>query len=179
MKIKKFETQTNEQASRTSANVASHGLRLREFYRDALAVVRTEEFPSIPLWQWGWHDFLYRYAWTWFVTLTFGSAIHPEQASKRWVRWVDALQRHPSRRPKLTPVIWARGDELQARGVLHFHSLVGNVLGVPEFAGLRLWERLGGGFARIALYDRSRLGSLYIAKGGDVELSEPFWPRKV
>jgi hypothetical protein len=110
--------------------------------------------------------------------LTFVSPIHPEQAVKRWGRWITALGRHPSRRPKLTPVIWARGDELQSRGVLHFHALIGNALGVSHFVGLRLWERLGGGFARISPYDRSRLGALYLAKGGEVELSDPFWAVK-
>jgi hypothetical protein len=182
--MKNFETQksdaqqsrpSHERPSRPSATSISHGRRWQPFYRAELARVRAEEFPSVPPTQWGWYDFLSPHPWTWFVTLTFASPIHPEQAGKRWARWINALERHSSRRPKLTPVIWARGDERQSRGVLHYHALVGNVLGVPEVTALRLWERLGGGFGRITPYDRSRLGALYIAKDGNVGLSDAWW----
>jgi len=107
--------------------------------------------------------------------LTFEVPTDPEQAAKRWKHWVNVLDRYPSRRPRMSPVIWARGDEWQQGAVLHFHGLIGNVLGIPESVGLRRWQRLGGDVGQISPYDPSRFGALDVAKAGDVELSDPFW----
>jgi len=120
-----------------------------------------------------WGDFLHRLPFDWFLTLTFPTPVHPEQAAKRWQRWVATLQRHPDR-AGAGPLVWARAEERQTRGVIHFHGLLAGIAGIPRMAAIRLWERAGGGWGRIEIYRQDLRGSYYVAKRGDIELS-PSW----
>jgi len=130
-----------------------------------------------------WANYLASYPWQWFVTLTFKDEIHPESARKKFGRWIDYVNRqaYGSRYRKRTKgVFWALASEPQKRGVLHYHVLVGDVEDLNN--------RVSRGDARNRWYDIEGIGrvdpithrmgavtnyvSKYIAKGGDIELSE-------
>jgi hypothetical protein len=116
-------------------------------------------------------DWLYGFPWDVFGTMTFATAIHPEQADKRYRRWIEAMRRHPARRVVPGPIIWVRGTELQRRGVLHFHVLIAGVAPIPAFAACRLWEHVGGGLARIYPYTSTLAGTFYLAKSTELDFS--------
>ncbi len=159
-------SQKSHLSSRSSSFMALSLLSELETWR-ALAS------PSLPPIQREWGDWLGPFPWIWFVTATFANPVHPEQARKRWGRWIHDLEAYEWRWP-LRPIIWAVGWERQRRGVLHIHALVARVEDVPSFVAMRRWERIGGGYARIVTYDPAKGAAYYIAKGGDVELS-PVW----
>jgi hypothetical protein len=118
-----------------------------------------------------WGDFLRPIPWEWFLTLTSASPVHPEQAKKRIERWIHAIETNPARN-RQGPCRWAVGWEYQQRRVLHAHMLLADVGAVPIFVALALWRRIGGGSARIDRYDAAKAGAYYVAKEGDIDLSE-------
>ena len=77
-------------------------------------------------------------------------------------------------------MIWARGQEYQRRGVIHFHSLIGRIPeSVRRLDWMDSWDDLAG-FARIEKYDSTKgarfyLGK-YVLKGGQVDLGGPLRP---
>ena len=117
-----------------------------------------------------WGAFLLPYPWHLITHLTFLDSVHPEQAGRRFERWIAALEHHPGRRRR-GPIIWVRGAESQRRDALHFHALLAGTAGIAPFAAMRLWERIGRGSARVFLYAPDRGGAHYISKGGDIEVS--------
>ena len=142
---------------------------------------KEEECQSLPD---VWAGFLDRWAWNWFTTNTFRSEIHPEAAGKVWGRWIHQLNREVFgvrywKRPA-DGVIWARGQEYQQRGVIHFHALIGRVPGwVRRLDWMDSWDELAG-FARIEAYEPTRgarfyLGK-YVLKGGQVDVGGPLAP---
>jgi hypothetical protein len=120
-----------------------------------------------------WGDWLSSFSWDWFVTLTFAVDVHPEQARKRFLRWLDAVEHHPLR-PAGIALIWVRADEQQRRQVIHSHALLACVGNVPIIGASTIWQRIGGGWAHIRPYQAGLGGAHYIAKGGDIELG-PVW----
>jgi hypothetical protein len=136
---------------------------------------------SLPALQQAWGNFIRDRPWDVFATCTFQDQVHPERANKLWNAWIHGVEHSRFRISKPQPIIWARATELQRRGVYHYHALLANVAGVPLFVAMRLWEQIGGGFARILPYDVHRGAAYYIAKGGEIDLS-PCWfdePRRV
>jgi hypothetical protein len=146
---------------------------LRTQYRAELQKVRAQLSSALPPLQAAWGDWLASFGWKWYFTGTFAVDVHPEQARKRWLRWIDALEHHPDHSPRF-PLIWARADEQQRRQVIHCHALVASVDRVSIFAAAKLWQRNGGGWAHIRPYNSGRGAAHYIAKGGDIELG-PHW----
>jgi len=120
-------------------------------------------------------DWVYRRPWNWFVTLTFAAQVHPEQADKRYLRWIAALTHHPARRAAPGPVVWARGTELQGREVIHYHALIAGVAPISVFAASKLWEKIGGGHARIYPYTWDLGAAYYFGKAGDVDFSSTWF----
>lgn len=126
-----------------------------------------------------WADFLGRWSWEWFCTLTFrGNAVHPEAADKRFRVWVSKVNRElygPRWWKHGQGVRWVRALEVQRRGVIHYHALLGGA-GVDELRRLTWmdeWDRLAG-YARIeppanGAAVRSYCAK-YVAKGGEVDL---------
>lgn len=129
-----------------------------------------------------WVDFLLRFRLDWFCTFTFRDAVHPEAANKKLLYLLRALNRDVfgnNWQRRTTGIYWVAGIEYQRRGVLHFHGL----LGAPENLGEKLrrlywmefWFRIAG-IARIEQIDDHVLVaayvSKYVAKGGEVELSQ-------
>jgi hypothetical protein len=121
-----------------------------------------------------WDALLRPCPWTLLAHLTFATPVHPEQGAKRFARWIAALEHHPSRHER-GRIIWARGAEDQDRGALHYHGLLAGTTGIAPFAAMKLWERIGGGSARIVPYDAAQRGAFYISKKGDVDISHAWF----
>lgn len=112
---------------------------------------------------------LQRFHWQLFCTLTFKSARLPERLRVSmffaWVRTFCAWYRVPFR-----DVIWClRQESGELTGRLHLHALI---CGLPPFAVqegtcfalMAQWEKLGGGMARVRVFDATQSGVAYIVK---------------
>lgn len=71
-------------------------------------------------------EFLGRWHWDWFVTVTFCDAVNPWVADKRFRLWIKQANREVYGRrwhKNGEGTQWIRAAEYQRRGVLHFHAL--------------------------------------------------------
>ena len=131
-----------------------------------------------------WAEFLARFEWQWYCTLTFREEVHPEQADKIFKRWIRQINqkvysrsyyKHPGRGIK-----WVRAQEDQKRGVLHYHALLADdkdlnvqLLRKDQEA---IWNGLAG-FATIypitySLQAVTSYVSKYVTKEGEIVLSD-------
>lgn len=116
----------------------------------------------------------------WYGHLTFKDHIHPEEANKRFQRWLRKINEHlfgKRYRRYGEGVYCFRALEWQKRGVIHFHFLMGGgVERLRRLTYMDLWAAKNG-WARIYPYDpdqgAARYVSKYVAKGGEVD---PFFP---
>jgi hypothetical protein len=128
-----------------------------------------------------WADFLARFEWTWFCTLTFRESVHPEKAAKLFhVWWCMMNQRLYGRRwrQKGRCVRWARAIEYQKRNVLHYHALIGGK-GSPRLVAREFeeaWWNLAG-ICRMSPVESQGAAlayvSKYVSKGGEIDLGGP------
>lgn len=150
-----------------------------------------------------WTEFLDEWEWAWFCSFTFRDPVHPEQADRRYRRFVYEMNRtlYPYRLKKSKSgreelelkgeegVYWARCMEWQRRGVLHYHALMGGVGTLRRLSWMDRWNEMAG-FAKIeppASPDAvRRYCAKYVAKGshlGEIDLGgrltrfKPFIPR--
>jgi len=103
-----------------------------------------EPYKLTPI-QTAWIDFARKFEpYDIFATLTFKESVHPEEATKRYYRFIRKINERlfgRNYRKRGEGVVWICALEWQRRGVLHFHSLIGNgawrllLIGVTE-----LWE---------------------------------------
>lgn len=129
-----------------------------------------------------WVEFLGRWPWDWFGTLTFrGDAIHPESADKRFRVWVSKINRNlfgPRWSKHGQGVRWVRALEFQRRDVLHFHVLLGaqGLSDLMRLSWMDEWDKLAG-WARIEAPKSQRrvtgYCAKYVAKGGELDLGGP------
>lgn len=128
-------------------------------------------------------EFMSRYNWQWFCTLTFRDPPHPEAASKLFKLWINKINgiiygcRYHKRKQS---VYWALALEYHKSGVLHFHALVGDVVDLNNKCSRKkvrsLWYELGG-INRIDPID-DRIGAVtnyvskYVTKGGEIYFSD-------
>jgi len=125
-----------------------------------------------------WVEFLEKWTWDWFCTFTFRDLIHPEKADKLFRVWICKINRtlYGSRWYKHGKGIqWVRALEMQRRGVLHYHALIGGV-GVQDLRRLTFmdeWDELAG-FARITPVESANgvIGYVckYVLKDGEIDL---------
>lgn len=115
----------------------------------------------------------------WFCTFTFKDPVHPEQANRRYHRFLRILNEYrfgKRFREKGLGVLSVNATEWQKREVLHFHSVIGGGLqDVDRFAWMELWNR-DNGFARIFPYDPAGAPgyvSKYVVKGGEIDIYLP------
>lgn len=139
-----------------------------------------------------WAGFLATQNWQWFVTFTFKEEIHPESADKLFRVWVNKVNREIYgqrwRKKASGGIKWVRALEWQKRGVLHYHALVANVGYASREKWAAEWAKLGedskAGFIRIDQYDDTLGGaeaylSKYVAKDGDIDLSQNFQAQNI
>ena len=129
----------------------------------------------------GWAEFIDRYPWEWFVTLTFTDVIHPEAALKSMRTWLSMLNEELFGRRwyKHVPrgVYWVAAIEYQKRGVIHLHLLINGVGDTHRKTWMKNWELMGNknGFPRIlpVITNKavSRYLSKYVTKDGEIFLS--------
>lgn len=129
-----------------------------------------------------WGEFLSRYEWEWFVTLTFVIDVHPEEALKKFRVWVSMINRllYGPRWAKKAHggVYWVCSIEYQKRGVIHFHALMIGVRELRRLDWMDAWHNLDEktGFARIEVprnnVATSSYVSKYLAKDGEVFFSD-------
>ena len=122
------------------------------------------------------------WGWDWFGHLTFRDEKHPEAAEKIFGKWVHDINRRVfgSRywnRKDRDGVLWARGTEMQKRGVIHYHFLMSRISGeVKRLVMMDAWDKLAG-FARIYPFEAAKGGETYVvkyaAKGGEIEFGGP------
>lgn len=112
---------------------------------------------------------LTRISWQFFGTLTFASERLPEKI--RLSMWFAHCRKTCSNfRLYFPSSLWClRQEKGETFGRRHFHYLLG---GLPEkaatkstcFAHMAEWERLGGGMARVRLFDPAQNGVGYISE---------------
>lgn len=126
-----------------------------------------------------WAELLCRWPWDWFATLTFRGDPHPEQADKVFRVWVSKLNRrlYGVRWSKYGKGLrWIRATELQRRGVIHYHALLGGDRLAQErrLDWMDEWDRLAG-HARIEVPESAgavvSYCSKYVVKGGEIDMS--------
>lgn len=105
--------------------------------------------------------------WDWYATLTFRESVHPEQAARRYQRWIRVLNQEVYGRrfrERGQGCWWVRALEMQKRDVVHFHALLGGVGSSPRRKYYeRLWNEENG-FASIYPYDPLSGARFYCAK---------------
>jgi len=108
--------------------------------------------------------------WQFFCTFTFQNDKLPDAVR---IKMFFALAREVSKDFGLHfhRLLWAlRGEEGEATGRFHFHALIA---GLPRhavkpascFSIKNRWEELGGGIARVYIYDSTLDGVSYVMKG--------------
>lgn len=107
--------------------------------------------------------------------------MHPELAEKKFRYFIGDINRALFSRKWYEHgdgVRWVRALEMQKRGVIHFHALIGGV-GVEDLRRLTYmdkWEDIAG-FARIepvkSSYAVRCYVSKYVLKDGEIELGGP------
>ena len=120
----------------------------------------------------------------WFCTFTFREQVHPEQADRRYKRFIHQVNEFyfgKRYREKGLGAYHVRALEMQRRGVIHFHSLIGGAI-KPEhrFYFMESWNR-DNGFARIFPYNpKGAPGyvSKYVVKGGELDIFIPLWKQE-
>jgi hypothetical protein len=124
-----------------------------------------------------WVEYLSRWTWDWFVILTFREAKHPEAAEKVFRVWISKMNRDmygPRWSKHRRGVRWVRAQELQRRGAIHFHALLGGVSELRRLSWMDRWYELADGYARIepprdATAVRAYCAK-YIVKGGEIDI---------
>jgi len=117
--------------------------------------------------------------WEWFTSHTFRAEyVSPKEADRHWQAWLNSLCQACRLRGLERP-FYFRVTELQDRGTLHFHSLIGGVGDIRRLMFKDFWEL--NGFARVERYD-SNLGAChYVGKyltktDGDIRFSHNLTP---
>jgi len=119
-----------------------------------------------------------------YATLTFVEDIHPEQADRRYKRFIRSINESlygRRYRERGKSIYWVRALEFQRRQVIHFHALLGGgVYKLHRLRTMQLWEsEKGNGMARIEKYNPTLGARHYLSnyvskrKGGEIDLFIP------
>ncbi|GAI04432.1 unnamed protein product [marine sediment metagenome] len=112
--------------------------------------------------------------WEWFASLTFRAEyVSPKEADRDWQAWLNTLCQACRVRGLERP-FYFRVTELQNRGTLHYHSLIGGVGDIRRLLFKDIWELQG--FARVVAYDKNKGANYYVGKyltktDGDIRFS--------
>ncbi len=125
-----------------------------------------------------------KFGWAWYCHLTFRGDPHPEAADKAFKKWIHKLNREIFGvrywKEKSKGVLSARATELQTRGAIHYHCLIGRIPDhIKRLKYMDLWNELAG-YARIYPYKKDKGAEYYLSKSayawkhGDIDLFGPF-----
>lgn len=83
-----------------------------------------------------WSEWLGRYSWDWWTTLTFRNTITTRTANHKWCKWIRAIENELK-----DEVGYFRVSEVQrGREMLHFHALMLNLNGLETYTNTN-WLR--------------------------------------
>lgn len=100
--------------------------------------------------------------WQWFVSLTFARWDTSKwQAEELWQAWLNSLLLTCKARGYPRP-FYFRVTELQKRGTVHYHVLLGGVGEIRRLLFKDLWELHG--FARVLKYEPGKGANYYVGK---------------
>jgi hypothetical protein len=119
--------------------------------------------------------------WQWMGHFTFAEPLHPEQANKRFSRFVRAINRDIYGRrygDHGQGIYWVRGQEDQRREAIHYHALLGGgVKALRRLTWMDKWYEMSDGICRIWPCDGRDQAIQYITKyqlkGGEVDIFVP------
>jgi hypothetical protein len=120
----------------------------------------------------GWGQFLSRFSWDWYATLTFREWVKSFRAHRLFEQFMGDLEKAAG-----VPILWFRADEIGPHGGrFHIHALIGNVAHLRRLTWMDRWHELAG-IARIVPFNTKRGAAYYCAKYvtkqfGDWELSD-------
>jgi hypothetical protein len=120
----------------------------------------------------GWGQFLSRFSWDWFLSLTFRDEVKSFRAHRLFGYFVRDLERAAG-----IPIFWFRADEIGSHGGrFHIHALIGNVGHLRRLSWMDRWNCLAG-YARILPFEARKGAAYYCAKyvtkqSGDWDLSQ-------
>ena len=142
-----------------------------------------------------WAEFLDKPEWNWslYGHFTFRDRnpdekglrrfVHPESGGKMWDGFIHTLNKeifgNRYYKRKSDGVVWARATELQVRGALHYHAIIGRVPStVRRMDYVDEWNRTAG-FARLYAYEAGKGAEHYLSKScyawkhGEIDLGGP------
>ena len=120
-----------------------------------------------------WERFLRRYTWDLYGHLTFRDNVTYPHATNLFRKFIHKLNRHlygHNYWKHHTGLRWIRGEELQKREVIHFHTLIGHGPVVAAFdrtltaeVAQTTWTRLAGD-GLVEPYNPALDGIAYLTK---------------
>lgn len=124
--------------------------------------------------------------WVMFCTFTFQTDVHPERAIKLFRVWTMKLNRDlygPRfwKHPAMKGLLWVLAVERTKNWRVHLHAIIGgNDAGkVHRLRSMELWEKLGGGFARVekmrTVGAAAAYCTKYVLKEDELTFSPTFW----
>lgn len=124
-------------------------------------------------------EFIARWPWEWFVTLTFAEDIHPKAALKKVSVWNSKLAASIYGRHwyKSGGLYWVCAEEYQKQGRVHYHLLIAGVQNTRRLTWMDNWMKLDRctGWARIeeviSKSGTSHYLAKYLGKDGQVHFS--------
>ena len=105
-----------------------------------------------------WGEHLSRFAWDWFTTLTFKRSVSAAAADYAWRDFCKWLRQDCGHRCE-----WFRVAELQSRGAIHLHALMGDCANVRRLSAMDYWFTRYG-IARVVPYDPARGARYYLCQ---------------
>lgn len=107
-------------------------------------------------------EFLSRPEWQWYVTQTFkDDYVPPKLGDKHYYAWLKSLELACNARGLPRP-FYFRTSELQQRGSLHYHSLIGGVGETSRRLFNDFWSL--NGYAKVEAYKAGKGANFYVGK---------------
>jgi len=130
-------------------------------------IYNTSDYKEVKSLKETWSEWLNRYNWDWYVTLTFRHPVSAKVAHHLWCKWIRALEKQLD-----DGVGYFRVSEIQrGRQILHYHALMLNVRRLRRLTWMDRWYQISG-IARIFAYDYQRGANFYLSKYITKELSD-------
>ena len=101
-------------------------------------------------------DFLRRYKWSYFGTLTFNREITSDRAHHKFLKWIRRLEQDTQ-----GAVAWFDAIELHQTGGAHIHTLVYTTCGSSSTLLRRAWK---SGISHVVPYVGDRGATHYVTK---------------